>query len=216
MNATSSGRSRGAAAAARARARRPAPRTPRGRARAAPRDTSRANRGCRRPAARAAIRRGAAPNGRWPVAAAASPSDFRRRDGRQAHGERRAAAIAVARGVHGAAVQLGEPPHQREADTETAARAVDGVVRLHEQVEDLRQHVGRDADALVGDAQHGVVAFAPDEHADDAVAARELERIGNQVADDLLEAHRVAVDPDGLGAPGRCAVVVRIARRDGR
>ena len=86
--------------------------------------------------------------------------DLRRRDGRQAHGERGAAAIALARGVHGAAVQLGEPPHQREADAEAAARAVDGVVRLHEQIEDLRQHVGRNADALVGDAQHRVVALA--------------------------------------------------------
>ena len=96
-------------------------------------------------------------------------------------------------------MQLGQAPHQREPDAEAAARAVDGVVRLHEQIEDLRQHVGRDADALVGDPQHGVVAFAADEHADDAVAARELERVGNEVADDLLEPHRIAAHPHRLG-----------------
>ena len=101
--------------------------------------------------------------------------------------------------MHGAAVQFREAPHQREPDAEAAARAVDGVVRLHEQVEDLRQHVGGNADALVGDTQHGVVAFASDEHADHAFAARELERVGNEVADDLLEPHRIAAHPHGLG-----------------
>ena len=117
--------------------------------------------------------------------------------------------------MHGAAVQLGQPPYQREPDAQAAARAVDGVVRLHEQVEDLRQHVGRDADALVGDAQHRVVAFAADEHADHAFAARELERVGNEIADDLLEPHRVAADPHGLGHEVDAPLVVRVARGDG-
>ena len=101
--------------------------------------------------------------------------------------------------MHAAAVQFGEAPHQRQPDAEAAAGTVDGVVRLHEQIEDLRQHVGRNADALVGNTQHGVIPLAPYEDAHDSLAARELERIGNQVADDLLEAHGVAAHPDGLG-----------------
>ena len=112
-------------------------------------------------------------------------------------------------------MQFRQAPHQREPDSQAAARAVDGVVGLHEQVEDLRQHVGRDADALVGDAQHRVVAFAPDEHADHAFAARELERIRDQVADDLLEPHRIAAHPHGLGHEVDASLVVGIARGDG-
>ena len=138
------------------------------------------------------------------VAVQAAPRRWRRAelgrgDARQAHRERRAAAIAVAGGMHAAAVHFGQPLHQREADAQAAARAVDGVVRLHEQIEDLRQHLRRDADALVDHAHHGIVAFAADEHAHRALALRELERVRQQVADDLLEAHGIAVHPHGLG-----------------
>ena len=123
--------------------------------------------------------------------------------------------ITQAVGVRGATVQLRQPPHQREPDPQAAARAVDGVVGLHEQVEDLRQHFGRNSDALVGDAQHRVVAFAPDTHADHAFAARELECVRDEVADDLLEPHRVAADPHGLGHEVDASLVVGVARGDG-
>ena len=49
----------------------------------------------------------------------------------------------------------------------------------------------------------------------DAFAARELERVGDEVADDLLEPHRVAADPHGLGHEVDAALVAGVAGGDG-
>src|SRR5687767_282017 len=58
---------------------------------------------------------------------------------RQAHDEGGPAARSRAERVDGAAVQLHEAAHEREADAEASARAFQTVLALHEQVEDARQ-----------------------------------------------------------------------------
>ena len=65
---------------------------------------------------------------------------------RQADRELGARASTAAGGRHAAAVQLDEAPHDRQAEAETAARALERLRLLHEEVEDSRQHVGCDAD----------------------------------------------------------------------
>ena len=50
-----------------------------------------------------------------------------------------------------AAVQSRDAIDQGQADAQAALGAVEGGLRLHEQIEDARQHVGGDADARVPD-----------------------------------------------------------------
>ena len=63
-----------------------------------------------------------------------------------------------------------------------------------EPVEDVGQLVGGDADAGVGDLEHGVAAGQPGAHGDPAAGRGELQRVGEQVGDDLVQ--------PGPGRPG--------------
>ena len=65
-------------------------------------------------------------------------------------------------------------------------------IRLDEEVEDARQHVGADADAGVADADHrvGIVALDHDRHV--AARGRVLRGVAEEVLEHLAEAHRVA------------------------
>src|SRR5256714_1570197 len=143
-------------------------------------------------------------------AAVAVPERRRHLHARQAHREDAAEPRARTVGRHRAPMQLGERPHQRQADPEAALRAVQRALALDEQAEDLRQHVAGDADALVLDPEHGIVALARRPHADGAAGRRVLHRVADEVQDDLLHAHGVGIDADVLelglddvAAPGR-------------
>ena len=83
----------------------------------------------------------AAPN----AGPASRPPARKARDGRQPHGELAAPARPVAGGLDRAAVQLDQPLDQRQADPQAALGAGQRAVALREQVEDLRQRLGRDA-----------------------------------------------------------------------
>ena len=72
-------------------------------------------------------------------------------DRRQRHAEGGAFAGAGAFGRHAPLVQLDQALHQREADAETALRAVEAALALHEELEDARQELGLDAAAVVLD-----------------------------------------------------------------
>ena len=93
-------------------------------------------------------------------------------------------------------MQLDERPHQRQADAEAAARAVERVLALHEQAEDPRQHLARDADPFVLDAQNAAVAIRERPHADGPTRRRVLHRVGHQIQDDLVEAYGIGIDAD--------------------
>src|SRR3954447_20786666 len=64
---------------------------------------------------------------------------------RQVDPERRAPALAVAVGSHGAAVQLDEVADDRQAEAETAVAPLRAGVRLTKPLEDMRQKRSGDA-----------------------------------------------------------------------
>jgi hypothetical protein len=87
--------------------------------------------------------------------------------------------------VDRAPVQFHQLADQRKSDT--GARRGHGLRRASAMVpvKDPRDLVLRDPDPSVGDLEHGPVAVSPDPHSDLA-AQRELQRVRDQVEDDLL------------------------------
>ena len=79
--------------------------------------------------------------------------------GRQADDELAALVRPFAAGLDGAAVHLDQAADQRQADAQAALRAGDRAVGLGEQVEDPRQQVRFDADAVVANAQHRLLGL---------------------------------------------------------
>src|SRR6202162_1696819 len=88
----------------------------------------------------------------------------------------------------GSAVQLYEGPGEREADSHPGMPARRGSVRLAKALEDVGQLVFRDADAVVLDADEITFGFPFQADDDPPVPRRELDRVGEQVPEDLLEA----------------------------
>ena len=132
--------------------------------------------------------------------ACARRADALGRQVRRARGMRDGERAALARALSTAdraAVQLDQLLHQRQADAGAlvgaAARALDAV----EALEDVRQLLGGNAGA--GVAHRQLDAHCPVlPHGDgDLALERELERVREQVEDDLLP--HVAVDVDRLG-----------------
>ena len=119
--------------------------------------------------------------------------------------DREHAALPRARAarLHAAAVKLDELADQREPDAEAARGPLRRLIALHEEVEDARQQVGAHAHAAVAHAQQGLAALDAGPDADGAAGGRELERVADEVGDDLLQPrgvpghpHRAAVDRD--------------------
>ena len=104
-------------------------------------------------------------------------------------------------GLDRPAVHLDQPPHERQADAQPALRPVERAVRLREQVEHARQHVRRDADAGVADADDApapsVSRSALSQMRPPGVGV--LGRVVEQVGEHLGQPGRVAVHPDRLG-----------------
>ena len=99
-----------------------------------------------------------------------------RRRRRQPDRERAALARPVAPGLDRSAVQLDQPPRQREPDAEAAVAAIAVAGELREHVEDVRQHLRRNADARVLHAQADVVALGGAADANPSAARRVLDR----------------------------------------
>ena len=57
-------------------------------------------------------------------------------------------------------MQLHQALHQRQADAQATFAAVQTALALGERVEHARQQLGRDADAVVLDADQRVIALA--------------------------------------------------------
>ena len=93
-------------------------------------------------------------------------------------------------------MQLDQPAHQRKSHAEPAGAAVERALALHEQIEDARQQRARNADAGVAHVEQRLVAIAPDADLDMPAGRRVLERVGQQIADDLVDARGIGVDPD--------------------
>ena len=91
-------------------------------------------------------------------------------------------------------MQVHEPLHDGQADAEPALRPVQTAVGLCEQVEDARQHVGPNADAVVPHPQRHLILLALDDHVDPPAWLRVLRRVRDEIGDDLHEARRVPLD----------------------
>src|SRR2546423_11562284 len=121
-----------------------------------------------------------------------------RRTRRQVDAELASLIDARALGRNRPAVELGEPPYERQPDAEAAARPVERLLALDEEIEDPRQQVGVDALSVVAHAELRVLFVALDGELDLSALGRVLDRVLDEIRDDLLEADRVAVDEDGL------------------
>src|SRR6185312_17285219 len=97
------------------------------------------------------------------------------------------APLALALGADRAAVLLGEELDEGEAEPEAAVLAREGGVRLAEPIEDVGEEARGDAPAGVADhdLDAGAVAAAARLHA--SPLRRELDRVRQEVGDDLLE-----------------------------
>src|SRR6185295_7734600 len=89
---------------------------------------------------------------------------------------------------------LDELTHDVEAEPGAAVRAPIGAVDLSEHVEDVRQVVGRDADAGVTDEDRDAAPLRLLAAGDHLAHRRELERVADEVLDDDLEFPAVAHD----------------------
>ena len=118
------------------------------------------------------------------------------RRGRRGHPQREpepAADAGRAVDTDRAAHRLDQLTAHGEADAGPGVRAPAAAVHLAERLEQLRDVAGRDADARVLDHDPRMVAVTPDRELHPAVVG-ELERVGEQVAHDLAQAHRIGHD----------------------
>src|SRR5262249_24248278 len=105
-------------------------------------------------------------------------------------------------GLDAAPVQLGETLDQRETDAEPALAPADGSLPLDEQIEDAGEELGGDAHPVVGNAQPRLAALVRHVHVDAAPPRGELERVPQQIDDDLLDPRGVSEDPRGHAVEG--------------
>ncbi len=84
-------------------------------------------------------------------------------------------------------------PHDGQPEPQPAVSAREAGIGLAEALEDMRQELGLDAAAVVGDGELCHVIDPPQSNADLAAPMPELRGIRNQVPDHLLQAVGVAV-----------------------
>ena len=87
-------------------------------------------------------------------------------------------------------MELDQSAGQREPYAEAALGAGQRLLDLGEQIEDPRQHLGRDPDAVVAHAQHDLAPLAIARHRDLPTSRCVLRRVLEQVARDLGDAAR--------------------------
>ena len=108
-------------------------------------------------------------------------------------------ALAGALHANLSAHEFGEPLADRQAQTGAAKPPRGGGVGLHERLEEIHLHGGRHADARIRDreAQHMPAVPAPVgrdmEH--DFALGGELDRVADEVEDDLAQTHGIAAHP---------------------
>src|SRR2546428_1825467 len=111
------------------------------------------------------------------------------------HVDREHAALAgLALDPDVAAMQSGETPRQREPKAGALLLAIDSRIDLLELVEDPALVSDRDADAGVGDRNLGRVRKTRSGDADGPACRRELDRVGDEVQEHLLELAGVRFD----------------------
>src|SRR6185436_7754953 len=94
-------------------------------------------------------------------------------------------------------MSLDQMPNDGQAETETAVPSRAGSVRLQERLEHICQEVAPDADAAVAHSDFNQAIAAPERGLNLAARRRELDRIGKQVAEHLMQSRLIAVKGAG-------------------
>jgi hypothetical protein len=111
---------------------------------------------------------------------------------------------------HGAVLRDRQPPDDVEADADAAESAAVAGLALHEPLEDPLVVAWGDADALVFDVDLDHRAHGAGAHGDGPAGGRVLEGVLEQLADDDVRGHRVAVGAwQVVGHVGDDLVLVR-------
>ena len=90
-------------------------------------------------------------------------------------------------------MQLDDRFDQRETDSESSTPAHQRCIDLRERIEDMRQKIRGNPDPRVANRHDEVTTRGPDRDLDPSVRRRELDGIGQEVTDDLLEPSRVGL-----------------------
>ncbi len=85
---------------------------------------------------------------------------------RQADDELATPAQALAQGLDASSMHLHQAANQGQTQPQASLRVVERVIDLREKVEDSRQHLGRNADAVIADPENDVGPFARGRQAD--------------------------------------------------
>nr|WP_258002405.1 hypothetical protein [Burkholderia sp. WAC0059] len=117
---------------------------------------------------------------------------------RQRHGDARADAFGAFE-CDAAVHEFGEPRADRQPEPGAARMREPLLLGLRERLEQAALQVGGNADARVGHAQFERLVD-PARAQRDLARGRELERVAEQVVDDLREADRIEAQPRGNGA----------------
>jgi len=100
---------------------------------------------------------------------------------------------AATAGFHPAPVQLDELADDRESQAETRARRPS--LTLSVRLEHVRKQLGRDAVAFVAHGNPRGDARGVERDANGGPTVAVLDRVADEIRDDLLKARGVAVDP---------------------
>src|SRR5690242_18553384 len=95
--------------------------------------------------------------------------------------------FAVTLGAHAATVQLNQMTHNRQPESHAAMLPARLLIRLPEAIENVWQKVGCNALAGIADHDLEMRVHSLRTNLDPPAARRELDRIGQQVPDDLLQ-----------------------------
>ncbi len=100
-------------------------------------------------------------------------------------------------------MKLDEVADDRETEADAAVRARRAAVRLAKALEDVRQEIGRDADARIADDDFDVRVDALDADLHDPLFRCELHGVRNEVPHHLLQAVGIAGNRAGAGIENR-------------
>ena len=117
---------------------------------------------------------------------------WKNRRHRQAHGKRRALARVQHSQPDGSAMQFDEVSHDGHPESQASSSAGGGGLLLLKAIKHVGKKIGGDAHTGVAHDQFHPGACGTQQDIDPAAGRRELDRVGEQVRRDLLEAYRIS------------------------
>ena len=96
-------------------------------------------------------------------------------------------------------MHLNQPPHDRKANSQPSLRPSQVAVNLREHLEDVREHVRRDADSVVRDRDDRFASHQLHSQSHSAPTLCELGGVVQQVREHLSQSGQVSVYIDWAG-----------------